>query len=100
MLRFYKYCLGPVLLLQSRHLRKTALRLPEAAGPREGSIPSSNLTRPLRLLFLGDSSAAGLASHDRNRHSRCKLPNYWPRVWMCLSSGNCLPNRVLTHSKL
>lgn len=60
MLRFYKYCLGPVLLLQSRHLRKTALRLPEAAGPREGSIPSSNLTRPLRLLFLGDSSAAGV----------------------------------------
>jgi len=60
MLRLYKYCLGPVLLLQSRHLRKTALRLPEAAGPREGSIPASKPARPVRLLFVGDSSAAGV----------------------------------------
>jgi len=60
MLRLYKYCLGPVLLLQSRHLRKTALRLPEAAGPREGNIPSRNTARPVRLLFVGDSSAAGV----------------------------------------
>lgn len=60
MLRLYKYCLGPVLLLQSRRLRQTALRLPEAAGPREGSIPSSKSSRPVRLLFVGDSSAAGV----------------------------------------
>lgn len=60
MLRLYKYCLGPVLLLQSRRLRKTAMRLPEAAGPREGSISSNNLARPVRLLFVGDSSAAGV----------------------------------------
>lgn len=60
MLRLYKYCLGPVLLIQSQRLRKTALRLPEAAGPREGSIPSSSSARPVRLLFVGDSSAAGV----------------------------------------
>lgn len=60
MLRLYKYCLGPVLLLQARRLRKTALRLPEAAGAREGCIPSSSDARPLRLLFVGDSSAAGV----------------------------------------
>lgn len=60
MLRLYKYCLGPILLIQSRHLRKTALRLPEAAGPRDGSITSANTSRPIRLLFVGDSSAAGV----------------------------------------
>lgn len=60
MLRLYKYCLGPVLLIQSQRLRKTALRLPEAAGPREGNIPSNSLARPVRLLFVGDSSAAGV----------------------------------------
>lgn len=60
MLRLYKYCLGPVLLLQSRHLRKTALRLPEAAGPREGRIATNSLAPPVRLLFVGDSSAAGV----------------------------------------
>lgn len=60
MLRLYKYCLGPILLIQSRRLRKTALRLPEAEGPRDGSIMSTNEARPIRLLFVGDSSAAGV----------------------------------------
>ncbi|MBT9569487.1 MAG: SGNH/GDSL hydrolase family protein [Thiobacillus sp.] len=60
MLSLYKYALGPILLLQSHRLRKTALRLPEAAGPRAGCIDSVSPARPLRLLFVGDSSAAGV----------------------------------------
>lgn len=60
MLSFYKYSLGPVLLLQSRRLRETALRLPEAAGPRAGRISANSPVQPLRLLFVGDSSAAGV----------------------------------------
>ena len=60
MLNLYKYCLGPILLIQSHRLRKTALRLPEAEGPRSGTISSGNVTRPIRLLFVGDSSAAGV----------------------------------------
>lgn len=60
MLNLYKCSLGPLLLLQSRRLRKTALRLPEAAGPRTGSIAAVSSARPLRLLFVGDSSAAGV----------------------------------------
>ena len=60
MLNLYKYSLGPVLLLQSRRLRKTVLRLPEADGPRAGSIAAVSSARPLRLLFVGDSSAAGV----------------------------------------
>lgn len=54
-----KVLLGPLLLWQGRRVRATALRLPEAAGPRaaEGSA--------LRLLIVGDSSAAGVgAAHQ------------------------------------
>jgi lysophospholipase L1-like esterase len=61
MLRLYKYTLGPVLLLQAKWLRKTALRLPEAQGARSGieTIDTNEVT-PVRLLFVGDSSAAGV----------------------------------------
>lgn len=49
-----KVALGPLLVVQGRRVRTTALRLPEAGGPRavEGSA--------LRLLIVGDSSAAGV----------------------------------------
>lgn len=67
MLTLYKYALGPILLAQSRRLRKTALRLPEAAGPRAGSIPAAGATTPLRLLFVGDSSAAGVGVDDQQQ---------------------------------
>jgi lysophospholipase L1-like esterase len=59
MLTVYKLALAPALLLQGLHLRKTALRLPEAQGPRSGTVGTS-ASAPLRLLFIGDSSAAGV----------------------------------------
>jgi lysophospholipase L1-like esterase len=59
MLPIYKTILAPALLLQARQLRKTALRLPEAAGPRRGRFAGVN-EPALRLLFVGDSSAAGV----------------------------------------
>jgi lysophospholipase L1-like esterase len=53
--------LGPVLLMQARHVRRTALRLPEASGPRMGLVGQHHAPAPLlRLLVLGDSSAAGV----------------------------------------
>ena len=51
-----KILLGPVLLWQGRRVRATALRLPEAAGPR--AIEGGDL----RLLIVGDSSAAGVGA--------------------------------------
>lgn len=66
MLILAKILLGPLLLLQGRRLRKTALRLPEATGPRSGvEIPASDVTAsvataPLQVLVVGDSSAAGV----------------------------------------
>ncbi|VVD62739.1 hypothetical protein PAQ31011_00180 [Pandoraea aquatica] len=61
MLNLYKITLGPILLAQARWLRRTALRLPEAAGPREG-VEGDPLHsgEPLRILVVGDSSAAGV----------------------------------------
>ena len=64
MLILGKLLLGPLLLAQARRLRKTALRLPEAAGPRSGvefpALRAALVAEPLRLLVVGDSSAAGV----------------------------------------
>jgi len=49
--------LAPVLLVQGRRVRRTALELPEAAGPREGVAGQGP---PFNLLVLGDSAAAGV----------------------------------------
>jgi lysophospholipase L1-like esterase len=59
MITLYKIALAPALLLQGRRLRKSALRLPEPEGPRAGTVGYANAA-PLRLLFIGDSSAAGV----------------------------------------
>jgi lysophospholipase L1-like esterase len=66
MLPLYKLVLGPVLLIQARRLRRTALRLPEAAGPRCGSEGLQDALQPaLRILVVGDSSAAGVGVDDQ-----------------------------------
>lgn len=58
-----KFALGPLLLPQSRWLRRHALRLPEATGPRAGEIGHG--APGLRLLVVGDSSAAGVGVADQ-----------------------------------
>jgi lysophospholipase L1-like esterase len=49
--------LSPVLLLQARRLRTAIPWLPPATQPWHGSVPGPN---PMRLLVLGDSTAAGV----------------------------------------
>ena len=59
-----KLLLAPLLLVQAVRTRARAPRLPEAAGARQGRVGSGPL---LRLLILGDSSAAGVGvatQHD------------------------------------
>jgi len=63
--------LAPVLIWQGRRVRRDTPKLPEACGPRAGldkvdtPCNSGEPTEPLRLLILGDSSAAGVgASHQ------------------------------------
>ena len=58
-----KLALGPVLLPQARWVRRNALRLPEAAGPRDGVVGDGDPV--LRVLVVGDSSAAGVGLADQ-----------------------------------
>jgi lysophospholipase L1-like esterase len=58
-----KLALGPLLLPQARWLKRTALRLPEPAGQREGQVGEGEPA--LRLLVVGDSSAAGVGVADQ-----------------------------------
>lgn len=54
-----KIALAPLLLAQGLRVRARALKLPEAAGPRRGDCGDG---APLRLLIVGDSSAAGVGA--------------------------------------
>lgn len=61
---------APVLFWQGKRVRKLALRLPEAAGDRQGivqPIQSNNQQPALKLLICGDSAAAGagIAQQDQ-----------------------------------
>lgn len=51
--------LSPILAFQALRVRRTALILPEAAGPRSGRAGNGPV---LRLLVVGDSSAAGVGA--------------------------------------
>lgn len=51
--------LGPLLLAQGRHVRRTTPRLPEPDGPRSGT-EGAGVAPALRVLVVGDSSAAGV----------------------------------------
>lgn len=55
--------LSPLLLAQAIRLRKIALQLPEASGPRTGSLGNGP---SLRLLIIGDSSAAGVGAQTQD----------------------------------
>lgn len=73
MLLAAKFALGPVLLRQGRAVRQTALRLPEPAGPRQG-VAGGGEPR-LRLLLVGDSSAAGVGLQHQSQALALPLAN-------------------------
>ncbi len=58
-LTILKVLLGPILLIQGRQTKRTALRLPEAEGQRHGSVSLEGCDET--LLFVGDSTMAGVA---------------------------------------
>lgn len=51
----------PLVLLQGRRTRATIPLLPEAAGPRRGTVPSTGSAR-MSLLVLGESTAVGVGA--------------------------------------
>ena len=56
--------LAPLLLAQAKRLFKTMPRLPEASGDRQGVVGEGP---PLRLLVVGDSSAAGVGVETQDQ---------------------------------
>ena len=59
MLEAAKWVLGPLLLLQGQHVRRTAPVLPEPTGAREGVAGEG---AALRVLVVGDSAGAGVGA--------------------------------------
>lgn len=55
--------LAPILIAQERKLRRDIPRLPDAAKPWSGELAGSN---PVRLLVLGDSTAAGVGADTQD----------------------------------
>ena len=70
---------APAVYLQGRRLRRDTPRLPDAAQPWHGSIPGPD---PLRLLVLGDSTAAGVGSPTQEE----ALPGHLGRGIAALTS--------------
>ncbi len=66
-----KLLLSPLLVAQVLVTRSRMPRLPEAAGAREGMVGRGPL---LRLLILGDSSAAGVGVSEQSQALAGHLP--------------------------
>ncbi len=56
--------LGPVVYLQGRYVRRVTPKLPEPAGVRAGLVGTG---RPISVLIVGDSAAAGVGVDHQNR---------------------------------
>lgn len=54
--------LAPILIVQSRRLRRIIPRLPDAALPWTGTLTGP---RPVRILVLGDSTASGVGARTQ-----------------------------------
>ena len=77
--RLIALALTPVLLMQGGRLRRTTPILPDAALPWSGAVAGP---RPLRLLVLGDSTAAGVGALTQDD----ALPGNLGRV-LCALTG-------------
>ena len=67
-MRVYKeaiaaFSIGPLMFIQGILVRRRAVELPEAKGPRAGIVGKG---KPLRLLVIGDSSAAGVGVNTQD----------------------------------
>ena len=71
----------PLLIWQGGRLRTTMPRLPEADGPRTGL--TSGPAPSLRLVILGDSSAAGVGVGRQDE----ALAGSWPRSPLSVSAA-------------
>lgn len=59
------FALAPLLWRQGVTVRRTTPALPEAAGPRTGTVGGARGGPELRLLVVGESTAAGVGADDQ-----------------------------------
>jgi lysophospholipase L1-like esterase len=90
--------LSPVLLAQAIRVRKRALRLPEASGPR---FATQGVGTPLKILIIGDSSAAGVGALTQNEAlagqlSAALAPNHTVH-WHLIASTGATTSTTLSH---
>ena len=90
--------LAPVLLAQGRSMRRVALMLPEAAGPRAGVTSHGP---PLRLLVVGDSAAAGVGVADQNEallgQTVAALAQHYTVHWQLIARTGATTAGTLKH---
>jgi len=90
--------LGPVFALQGRYVRRTTPRLPEASGDREGTRGEG---RPLRLLLLGDSAAAGVGAGTQEEALSgrlvTELANTFRVSWMLIARAGATTSGTSRH---
>lgn len=94
-----KLVLSPLLVVQALRLRRRLPRLPEARGPRSGKAGRGT---PLRLLVIGDSSAAGVGVALQSRALAPPLAQYLAQAtgaqvrWRLLARSGLTTARMLT----
>lgn len=87
-----KLALSPLLVVQALLLRQRLPRLPEAAGPRAGKAGQGPT---LRLLVIGDSSAAGVGVAVQSQALAAPLAHY-----LAQATGAQVQWRLLAQSGL
>ena len=86
---FLLFPLLPFIIWQGKNTRKTALRLPEAQGPRSGTVNSSTTT-PLNILHLGESTVAGVGVNHSDQGFTANISKTLKRSntdhhWHCIA---------------
>lgn len=89
--------LAPLLIWQGRAVRKRTVRLPEAAGPRSGCLGQG---KALRVLLLGDSSAAGVGVSNQDSALAGQLveqlSGQFQITWLLLAESGITSEQLLS----
>lgn len=89
--------LAPLLLAQGLWVGRRALRLPAPPGPRSGKVGSGPL---LRLLILGDSSAAGVGAPSQDAalsgQLQAALGDWFTLDWQLVARSGWRTGQALT----
>jgi lysophospholipase L1-like esterase len=87
-----KVLLTPLLLVQALQTRRRLPRLPEADGPRQGTVGQG---RPISIVIAGDSSAAGVGVVHQRKALAGQLSEY-----LAEAAGVCVSWRLLARTGL